>query len=44
MVKNAFDKAYRDHSSFADYSEIWEGFASHKEPGRDVRLSLSWQF
>ncbi|EGM76000.1 outer membrane receptor protein [Rheinheimera sp. A13L] len=44
MVKNAFDKAYRDHSSFADYSDIWEGFASHKEPGRDVRLSLSWQF
>ena len=44
MIKNAFDKAYRDHSSFADYSEIWEGFASHKEPGRDVRLSLSWQF
>ena len=43
-VKNAFDKAYRDHSSFADYSEIWEGFASHKEPGRDIRLSLSWQF
>lgn len=44
MVKNAFDKAYRDHSSFADYSDTWEGFASHKEPGRDVRLSLSWQF
>ena len=43
-VKNAFDKAYRDHSSFADYSQIWEGFASHKEPGRDIRLSLSWQF
>lgn len=44
MVKNAFDKAYRDHSSFADYSDIWEGFASHLEPGRDVRLNIAWQF
>lgn len=44
MVKNAFDKAYRDHSSFADYSDVFEGFASHLEPGRDVRLNVSWQF
>lgn len=44
MVKNAFDEAYRDHSSFADYSEVFEGFASHLEPGRDVRLNVEYQF
>ncbi|BCO19128.1 ligand-gated channel [Alteromonas sp. KC3] len=44
MVKNAFDEAYRDHSSFADYSEVFEGFASHLEPGRDIRLNVEYQF
>lgn len=37
MVKNAFDKSYRDHSSFADYSAIWEGFAKVEAP------DLLWQ-
>ncbi|MCX4190029.1 TonB-dependent receptor domain-containing protein [Methylophaga sp. OBS3] len=40
-VRNIFDKNYIDHSSVADYSPVLSGY---QEPGRDVRLSVAWQF
>jgi hemoglobin/transferrin/lactoferrin receptor protein len=45
-VQNATDELYRDHSSVGDYNHIagWEGIAGLYEAGRDVRLSLSYQF
>lgn len=45
-VQNLFDKAYRDHSSVGDYSKVpgWDIVAGVKEAGRDIRLSVSYQF
>lgn len=45
-VRNLFDKGYYDQASFAYYVDAGgvqsnRGFA---EPGRDVRLDLSWKF
>jgi len=40
-VRNILDKNYLDHSSVADYEGILSGY---NEPGRDVRLSVAWQF
>lgn len=40
-VRNIFDKNYIDHSSVADYTPVLSGY---QEPGRDVRLSVAWQF
>ena len=45
-VRNVFDKNYLAHSSVADYTSL-PGFGIVKgpnEPGRDVRLSVAWQF
>ncbi|WP_028771399.1 TonB-dependent receptor [Shewanella waksmanii] len=45
-VQNLFDEQYRDHSSVGDYNHIagWEGVAGLYEAGRDIRLSLGYQF
>ncbi|MDR8522709.1 TonB-dependent receptor [Shewanella fidelis] len=45
-VQNLFDEQYRDHSSVGDYSHIagWEGVAGLYEAGRDIRISLGYQF
>lgn len=45
-MQNATDELYRDHSSVGDYNHIagWEGIAGLYEAGRDIRLSLSYQF
>lgn len=44
-VKNAFDKQYIDHATNADFTDI-PGFGIVQglgEPGRDIRLGLSWR-
>ncbi|MBB6523626.1 TonB-dependent receptor [Pseudoteredinibacter isoporae] len=45
-IINAFDEDYRDHSSVADYSHIpgWGVVNGYKEPGQDVRASLTFSF
>ena len=45
-VQNLLDETYRDHSSVGDYSAVpgWGIVAGVKEAGRDVRLSVSYQF
>jgi len=45
-VQNLFDEQYRDHSSVGDYSTVpgWGIVGGLYESGRDVRLSLSYQF
>ncbi|NHK28706.1 TonB-dependent receptor [Parvularcula flava] len=45
-VQNLFDVAYRDHASVADYNHIpdWEGVAGVREAGRDVRLTVAYDF
>jgi len=45
-VQNLLDESYIDHSSVADYNGIpgWEGVSGISEAGRDIRLSLSYQF
>ena len=40
-VRNIFDKNYIAHSSVADYEPVLSGY---EEQGRDVRLSVAWQF
>ncbi len=40
-LRNVLDKDYLDHSSVANYEGILSGY---NEPGRDVRLSVAWQF
>lgn len=40
-LHNVLDKDYLDHSSVANYEGILSGY---NEPGRDVRLSVAWQF
>lgn len=46
MVQNLFDESYRSHGSVADYGHIpgYESIVGIKESGRDVRLSISYQF
>ncbi len=43
-VINAFDRDYRDHSSVGDYTHIFPTVSGYKEPGRDVRLSVTYDF
>lgn len=45
-IQNLLDETYRDHSSVADYTHIkgWDIVAGVKEAGRDIRLSVSYQF
>ena len=45
-VINVFDEDYLDHSSVGDYTAIpgWEVVSGYHEPGRDVRLSASFDF
>ena len=45
-VQNVLDEHYRDHSSVGDYNTVpgWEGVAGLYEAGRDIRVSMSYQF
>lgn len=45
-VRNLFDKDYLDHASNGDFEHIpgYEGIVGNAEPGRDIRLSVAWQF
>lgn len=45
-VRNVFDKHYFDHASAEDLQQFpgYEGTSGFAEPGRDVRLSVGWQF
>lgn len=43
-VTNLFDEAYIDHSSVGDYSEVFATVIGPKEAGRDIRLSVSYDF
>ncbi|WP_300381446.1 TonB-dependent receptor [Henriciella sp.] len=45
-VQNLFDEQYRDHSSVADYNDIpgWGGVAGLYEAGRDIRVSVGYDF
>lgn len=46
-VQNLLDETYRDHSSIADYQNqqnlLWEVIGQN-EPGREIRLSVSYNF
>tara|TARA_R110000787_G_scaffold40942_3_gene101218 strand:- start:305 stop:745 length:441 start_codon:yes stop_codon:yes gene_type:complete len=45
-VQNIFDKNYIDHASVADFTGL-PGYglvSGYNEPGRDIRLSVAWQF
>jgi hemoglobin/transferrin/lactoferrin receptor protein len=44
-IKNVFDKYYLDHATNGDYQHIedYEGVVGLAEPGRDIRLTLSWR-
>ena len=45
-VQNLLDESYRSHGSVADYGHIpgYESVVGIKEPGRDIRISASYQF
>lgn len=45
-VQNLFDEHYIDHSSVGDYNVIpgWEGVSGIYEAGRDVRVSVTYNF
>ncbi|GLP98590.1 ligand-gated channel [Methylophaga thalassica] len=45
-VRNIFDKYYLDHATNASWESVpdYEGIKGLPEPGRDVRLSVAWQF
>ncbi|MFT2090056.1 TonB-dependent receptor [Paraglaciecola sp. 2405UD69-4] len=43
-VTNLFDKLYLDHSSVGDYSEVFASVIGPYEAGRDIRLSVSYEF
>lgn len=45
-VQNLLDELYIDHSSVGDYNNIpgWEGVSGIYEAGRDIRLSVAYQF
>lgn len=44
-VKNLFDKYYIDHATNGSFEHIpgYEGIIGLSEPGRDLRLTLSWR-
>ena len=39
-----FDEAYIDHSSVGDYSEVFPSVIGPQEAGRDIRLSVTYDF
>jgi len=41
-VRNLFDKRYLDHASNGDYEEYFDIKGAY-DPGRDIRLSVSWE-
>ncbi|RXS42538.1 TonB-dependent receptor [Idiomarina sp. 29L] len=43
-VTNLLDELYIDHSSVGDYSEVFPTVVGPYEAGRDIRLSLSYDF
>jgi hemoglobin/transferrin/lactoferrin receptor protein len=45
-VRNIFNKDYIDHASVADFTDVpqYGLVRGYNEPGRDVRLSVAWQF
>ncbi|MEE2878922.1 MAG: TonB-dependent receptor, partial [Pseudomonadota bacterium] len=45
-IQNLFDEQFRDHASVADYSDIpgWGGVAGVYEAGRDIRVSIGYDF
>lgn len=45
-VQNLLDEAYLSHGSVADYGHIddYEGVVGFQEPGRDIRLTASYNF
>ena len=45
-VTNLLDEYYIDHSSVGDYNEVpgWEGVSGIAEAGRDIRVSLTYNF
>ncbi|MBU3023777.1 TonB-dependent receptor [Aestuariibacter sp. A3R04] len=43
-VTNLFDEAYIDHSSVGDYSEVFPSVVGPQEAGRDIRISLTYDF
>ncbi len=45
-VYNLFDARYRAHASVADYTHIpdYEGVVGIREPGRDIRLTVSFRY
>jgi hemoglobin/transferrin/lactoferrin receptor protein len=45
-VQNLFNEHYRDHSSVGDYSTVpgWGNVSGIYESGRDIRVSLNYQF
>lgn len=43
-VTNLFDEAYIDHSSVGDYSEVFSSVVGPQEVGRDIRLSVTYDF
>tara|TARA_R110002020_G_scaffold69992_1_gene181823 strand:+ start:2402 stop:4420 length:2019 start_codon:yes stop_codon:yes gene_type:complete len=43
-VTNLFNELYIDHSSVGDYSEVFGTVVGPYESGRDIRLSISYQF
>ena len=45
-IQNLFDETYRSHGSVADYGHIagYESIVGINEAGRDIRLTLSYQF
>lgn len=44
VVTNLFDEAYIDHSSVGDYSEVFPSVIGPQEAGRDIRLSVTYDF
>lgn len=43
-VTNLFDEAYIDHSSVGEYSEVFPSVVGPQEAGRDIRLSVTYDF
>ncbi|AUI84146.1 TonB-dependent receptor [Alteromonas macleodii] len=43
-LTNLFDEAYIDHSSVGDYSEVFPSVIGPQEAGRDIRLSVTYDF
>ncbi|MEP4891278.1 MAG: TonB-dependent receptor [Aliiglaciecola sp.] len=43
-VTNLFNEQYIDHSSVGDYSEVFSTVIGPHEAGRDIRISMSYDF